>query len=281
MPAKRRRAFAALALLAAAGCSPPSELANLSSVTPAPTVRDWASRESIIELAPRPGVTLRALLLKPGRETVGSVIILTGGDGRVGLERWRPGLTYGNFVVRSRMHFAAEGFVVAVMEAPSDQSDGMKGFRLGAQHAADLKALILRLRAENGGPVWVVGTSMGTISATHGVLAAGADGAVLTSSISLPSQNYPFSVLSFPLEDIRAPVLIFHHWRDACRFSSWHGTEEIRARLVNSRKAERMAVDGGDSPQGDPCEPRGAHGFPGIERQAVALMSNWMKAATR
>ncbi len=257
--------------------------ADLASVAPAAVERNWAKRETLVSLAPRPDVRLDMLVLRPTGVPVGGLVVLTGGEGNLGLRSRPPGWLGGNFLVRSRMRFAAEGFVVATLDAPSDQSSGMRGFRLSAEHVADLAATVARLRQETKGQIWLVGTSMGSISAANGARegAAGADGIVLTSTVTVSSGNAPFSVNSLPLEDVRVPVLVFQHWRDTCIYSSWHGTEALLQRFKNARKVERITVDGGDTPRSAPCEAYAAHGYVGIEAPVVTLIADWIKAASR
>lgn len=50
-----------------------------------------------------------------------------------------------NFLVLSRQLFAEQGFVVALVDTPSDQqgSPYLSNFRQSREHAADIKALML------------------------------------------------------------------------------------------------------------------------------------------
>ena len=95
----------------------------------------------------------------------------------------------GNFLVKVREQFASHGFLVSVFDAPSDQkgSDGMLGYRVTEDHAADVAAVVKRLRELATVPVWLVGTSRGTISAANAAARlpppSGPDGIVLTSTM--------------------------------------------------------------------------------------------------
>ncbi len=55
------------------------------------------------------------------------------------------------------------------MEVPSDHKTGYGygAFRASQEHAQDIAGVIVALRREASVPVWVVGTSMGTISAAN------------------------------------------------------------------------------------------------------------------
>jgi len=276
-------AVAGFGLAALAACAPSPLSENLRDIEPAAVERNWAARESLVTLTPRPGIELDALLLRSSGEAAGGIVILTGGAGRLDLRIRPKGWLGGNFLVRSRMHFAAEGFVVATLDSPSDQAGGMSHFRASAEHAIDLAAMVVRLRQETKGPIWLIGTSMGTVSAANGGRrgGAGADGIVLTATVTRPSNTYPFSVMDMPLEEIAVPVLLFHHRHDGCAVSPWNGLPYLSRRLVASPKSEIIGVSGGDPPRSIACEAFSAHGFLGIEARAVALMTNWMRAASR
>lgn len=90
------------------------------------------------EIAARPGVTQRFILVKPAGDPVASVILFAGGHGRLALSD--AGITElaGNFLVRNRARFAAEGFLVAVLDAPSDHPGGLGAFRASEDHARDV-----------------------------------------------------------------------------------------------------------------------------------------------
>jgi alpha-beta hydrolase superfamily lysophospholipase len=94
--------------------------------------------------------------------------------------------------VRSRERFVQQGFLVAVIDAPSDRSQGLWDFRTSAAHAEDIKHVILELKRIMDIPVWLIGTSMGTVSATNAAARlneGGPDGLVLTSTITKESRR--------------------------------------------------------------------------------------------
>ena len=134
----------------------------------------------------RPGVTQSFLLVRPAERPTAAMVLVAGGNGALKLGTGRLGLG-GNFPVRNRARFAEHGLLVAVVDAPSDRPDGLDGFRTSAAHADDVRAVIAALRAEAAVPVWLVGTSMGTVSAASAAArlsAGGPDGLVLTSTVT-------------------------------------------------------------------------------------------------
>src|SRR5579883_1322344 len=90
----------------------------LASVAPA------RAGEDLIQLPTRPGVTQPFWLMTPPGQPVASVILFTGGNGILGSAH-RPVLRGRNFLIRSRDKFAAAGFLVASVDAPSDHPEGL------------------------------------------------------------------------------------------------------------------------------------------------------------
>src|SRR3972149_2551132 len=129
-----------------------------------------ARAQEIVTLATRDGATQSFLLTVPsGDNPAAAAILLPGGPGLIRLrnEGGRIRFGEGNFLVRSRQLFVGRGIVAAVMDAPSDQPQGMDdGCALGDKHAADIRRVAEDLtRRFPGIPVFLVGTSRGTVSA--------------------------------------------------------------------------------------------------------------------
>jgi pimeloyl-ACP methyl ester carboxylesterase len=262
----RRRALAVLAIAAALGASLPSPGA--------------AADEEVRTVSTRPGVTESFLLVRPPGAPTASVILLAGGDGVVALKPTGPTRLQGNFLVRTRGRFAAEGLLVAVLDAPSDHSS-LWNFRTTKDHAADLKAAIAALREIAPVPVWLVGTSMGTLSAANAAARlreGGPDGIVLTSSVSENSRMSGESVRRVALGDIRVPVLIVHHRHDACRSSPYAWASDMPRALKKAPVREVLTFDGGSPPISDPCEAKSAHGYLGLESEVVRAIAAWIRA---
>ena len=85
------------------------------------------------------GVT-QAFILIEVDNPVASVLLFTGGHGALGLKS-ASSMRWGSegFLVRSRNKFADHDFMVAVVDAPSDQQQGMNPmFRMSGAHAGDI-----------------------------------------------------------------------------------------------------------------------------------------------
>lgn len=206
-----------------------------------------------------------------------TVLLFPGGDG--GFGKVVDGrATGGNFLVRSAHHFRANGFNVAIFGRPSDTPDLDYPVRISEPHIADIRAVLDHLRKLSPAPVWLVGTSRGTISATAAAINlkdAGIAGIVLTSSVVSYSK-----VGAVPRQDLAAvtvPVLVLHHAKDACRVTLPHEVPFILRGLTNAPVKKVVIVDGGADPVGDPCEAMHWHGFIGMEEEAVNIIGNWIR----
>ena len=235
-----------------------------------------AAADRLVSVDTRPGVRVGYWLMeRPG--ATATVILLTGGDGGIGYKDGVP--TSRNFLVRSRDLFASEGFNVAVVGKPTDKDDMDLTFRAGKDHVEDLRVIAEKLRAQFGKPVWLVGTSRGSVSAA----AAGAAldsptiaGIVLTSSVTY--SKFQPAVPTLPLMDVRVPVLVMHHKRDACRDCDPREAHMITDRLTGAPVKKLLLVDGGGDPSGPVCEPMHYHGYIGMEAQAVKLIAEFIRA---
>ena len=229
------------------------------------------------------GVTQSFLLVRPAEPPTAAVVLFAGGNGALKLGTGRLGLG-GNFLVRNRGRFAEHGLLVTVVDAPSDRPDGLDGFRTTAPHADDVRAVIAALRAEAAVPVWLVGTSMGTVSAANAAArlsAGGPDGLVLTSTVTRQGRERPESVGDVRLKDIRVPTLVVHHRQDACRSTPYADTVALLRDLAGAPRRELVTFDGGATPQSGPCEARAAHGYFGLDAEAVAAIAKWITTAAR
>lgn len=246
----------------------------------AATAKEWAE-----DLPARPGVEQRVLFIEPPGKPVASAILFTGGKGKIGLRKDGTIKRGGNFLVKTRNIFASHDLLVAVVDAPSDEKDhdGMSGHRKTAAHARDIAAVVKRLRELAPVPVWLIGTSRGTISAANGAARLsgheGPDGIVLTSSVVATGNRGQDSVYDVDLEDIRVPALVVHHKDDSCYVTLWRDAESLAKKLAGSPKSELMAVTGGDDGEVDAeCGPKSHHGFLGQRDLVIERIADWIKA---
>jgi pimeloyl-ACP methyl ester carboxylesterase len=234
----------------------------------------WAEEDRLIKIDTRPGVTVSFYAMKRDG-AVATIILLPGGAGGIGMKNGVP--TSNNFLVRSRELFAAQGFNVAVVGKPSDTEDLDGSFRISPEHVEDLKQVVAYARKTMKVPVWVVGTSMGTISATALAIATGSDevaGIVLTSSVTNKKSG---AVPGQKLNAIKVPVLVVHHEFDECKICVPGEVSWIVDGLKNAPIKKEVYLRGGTDPKGNPCEALHRHGFVGMENEVVELIAAWLK----
>ena len=204
-----------------------------------------------------------------------TVVLFSGGGGGIGYRDGEP--KSGNFLIRSRDEFAKAGFNVALMGNPSDMPRLTPAFRQSPEHFADVRAVVQDIQTRSPAPIWLVGTSQGTISAA----AAGIDlgpsvqGVVLTATLS--GQQSGGSVSDLALNKLAVPVLVHQHAKDSCKLTPPYLAERLITKLTASPVKKYMEVDGGQNPTGPACEAFHYHGYIEMEPEAVAQISAWIK----
>ena len=240
-----------------------------------------AAEEEVRTVPARPGVTESFLLLRPAKTPVATVILFAGGDGNLALTPAGLGQLQGNFLVRTRQRWVREGFLVAILDTPSDHPRGLWNFRTTKEHAADVKEAVAAVRDLARVPVWLVGTSMGTLSAANAAARigdGGPDGVVLTSSVTGTSKVSYETLLHSGLDDIRVPTLVVHHKDDTCQASPYSGAEAIMKALKKATAKELMTFEGGSPAISAPCEAKAPHGYLGLEPRVVSAIAAWIRA---
>ena len=240
---------------------------------------------------------VRYILIDPGNaiparddftplERTAVLMLFIGGDGTLDLRPDQINTGSQNFLARNRHHLAAEGFVVAVIDAATDFNErigGVLGHRrpdrpLGGRYLHDLSVVMADLRTRYPRtPLWAVGNSRGTVSAAVTGLHVNppADGLVLTSSFTGPNANEELGRL--PLEAFEGPVLIVSHEADGCAFTRPADSEALVARFAASEKVQYKTFDGGSAPLTNSCDALAPHGFFGIDQKVVESITRWIR----
>lgn len=226
-----------------------------------------AAAQERVDLPSRPGVT-EPIYLTVAPNPKASGILFPSGNGDVARVR-------NNFLLRIAPRFVAAGMTVAVFDTPSDHPNGMgPPFRASPQHATDIAAAVALLKSRSPAPVWLIGTSNGSISAAEGAATVGPPG---VAGVVLTSSVWAGGMLGVPLDQIRVPVLVAHNRDDSCRNSPYGETAASMALMRQATTKELLTVSGGTL-RGNPCEAQSPHGYLGIEDQVVPPIIAWIEA---
>lgn len=261
-----RHALTALALVA-----------QLALIFPA-----WAETSTVVDLPTRAGVTQRMLFVSPDTQPRAAAVLIPGGHGALKIfDNGSLGWGDQGFLVRNRGLLVQQGIAVAIIDTPSDRRSGLAGFRDSDEHRSDIEATIQWLRSRTGGPVWLIGHSRGTESATAasvrlGASPVGPDGLVLAAPISSESAFVKGrSVPHFQLEKLQLPVLVLAHQNDGCSVTAPKDLPLVTDRLTGSPRKQVVELTGG-KPQGDLCAHQGTHGFGGLDGPAMQAISEFI-----
>ncbi|WFU07163.1 alpha/beta hydrolase (plasmid) [Rhizobium sp. CB3171] len=196
-------------------------------------------------------------ILMRASQPKGSILLLTGGDGRLNVSadaRFSDGAT--NVLIRNRDAFRDKGFNVLLVEL---------GTNLTA--ATDFMAGLKR-------PVTIVATSKGTQRAAEGLRqGARPDKLVLTSGFLSKESGPTKSVAAILGKSALLPTtLVIHHPEDNCRFTKPVGVAPFREWAGASAEVKWLS---GGSEQGNPCTFSAHHGFAGQDAELVALIADF------
>ena len=235
----------------------------------------WA--DELIAVPTREGVTTSYWWM-PRDAAKANLILLSGGSGGIGYRNGEPQST--NFLIRSREHFAtgnpAGAFNLALLGNASDLRQLDPSNRVSPEHIADIAAVVAHIRAKSSAPIWLVGTSQGTISAAAAAIVLGEkiNGVVLSAAYT--SFKAPTSVPQQAINKIQIPVMVIFHEKDSCRVTLPYEGKFIMEKLTAAPVKRLMLVSGGSNPTGNECEALHWHGFINMEVQASKVMTDWI-----
>ena len=237
-----------------------------------------ATAQELASVASRPGVTQPFVILPAdGRSPRAIALLYVGGGGRINARREDGEVKFGarNFLPRAGAEFARNDLLPVVMDAPSDSPELTDGYRTGREQSADARAVIDELKRRFPGlPVYVVGTSRGTLSAAFLGRDLGGEiaGVVLTSSLfgSANPRRQAATLRGFDYRSIGSRLLFVHHRDDSCEHTPYPSASRL------SPPYDLITVSGGKPSESAPCEPFSAHGFFGVEAATVDAIAAWM-----
>jgi dienelactone hydrolase len=254
------------------GCALLTALAALVLACYAPP----AAGQAIVQDIPTAGGSERVLYSGPANPRA-ILFMFAGGDGTVAFNTTGQITHMGpNFLMRTQPLWLAQGFAFATLGSASS----LTGKRHTPAYADTIARAIDFARTRANAPVWLVGTSMGSIAAANGAAHSPgqAAGVVLTSSVAGQNQHGE-TVFDSDLGAIAVPALIVANRGDTCPDAGPGFAPQILTALTRSRRKEIVYVESHQL-QSDPCDALSPHGYLGIEGDVVQRVSDWIRTAS-
>ena len=217
----------------------------------------------------------RVLYDAPPSEVRGIIVMFSGGADDIGIEKDGEIRHKDNFVVRSRDLWTAKGYGVILVDAIDHQS--MRGTRGTAAYADVTREVVAFAHEQAHAPVWVMGTSQGSIAAMSAAAhAQGAEiaGVILTESVSILGGSHETVFDAHP-EDVHIPALVVANKDDRCKVAPPSMAEAIAHSMRNTH-ATVLFVRGGSVRSSNACASLSPHGYYGIEGTVVDDIAAWM-----
>jgi hypothetical protein len=252
--------------------SVPAHAEGLAEALVTVPIREGVTQSGVLSL--RTGVTAPTILavLLPGYPSVVRPVVQNG----VMVDSQLTG----NFLIRSRRHLADEAIATLVVDCLSDSGDMCaSAYQASAERQQHVQLLIDKVRQLQPSvqKVWLVGTSMGTISSSFMARYGGRAyaGAVHTASITEPLAPKSYRELAdFDYGKADIPQFLVHHKDDPCSLTSYAGAQRIAERY----KLPLITVTGGRGFTGGACQAHTQHGFKGREAEVMRAIASGMKA---
>jgi hypothetical protein len=257
-------------------------------------LREWPPQRSAIEATSvAGGATERVFelpLISGERQRVlyvalhsplATIVMLPGGSGNIELTRAGDVRRDDNFVVRTRGMWAAKGYAVVIPDTIDHAN--LRGVRSSSEYASVVEALIRFAHAQAPGPVFLLGTSQGSIAAANGAAHAHPGtlaGVVLTESVSRLGGSHE-TVFDADLQDIRIPALVVANRTDRCNVAPPQDAPKVAAAMGQSPDVHVVEVSGGIEASPNACASLTPHGYYGIEARVVGTISDWIRGRPR
>ncbi len=253
-------------------------LAPRAFARPAPTSWTSVADESVIDLPLGAGLTQRVLYDAPVHPRA-TLVMLPGGSGEVGMRRDGDLRHDDNFVVRTRGDWVARGYAVLIPDTV-DRAN-LRGVRSSPAYADLVDGLATYAYSRTHAPVFLLGTSQGTIAAMNGAAHGRPgliSGVVLTESVSVPGRLSSETVFDADPQDVGVPALVVANRDDSCDVAPPSMAPRIAAAMTHSPDVRVLAINGGLQHSEKPCGSLSPHGYYGLERQVISAIVGWLTA---
>lgn len=185
----------------------------------------------------------------------------------------------GNFLIRARRFLVDEAVASLIVDCQSESGDYCSSsYQASKQRQEDVDQLIseVKQRTPSITEVWLVGTSMGTISSSFMPIhnASAYAGAIHTAAITEPYARGSYRELGgFDYKKSQIPQIFIHHISDPCALTTYSGAKLIAEKYG----ATLVTVSGGTGFQGPACAAFTEHGFRGKEKEVMNALTAIIK----
>jgi len=186
----------------------------------------------------------------------------------------------GNFLIRARRFLADESVSSLIVDCESESGDECSSkYQSSKQRQEDVDKLIAEVKGRHPSiaDVWLVGTSMGTISSSFMPIynPTGYAGAIHTAAITDPYARGSYRELGgFDYKKSTVPQFFVHHTKDPCALTTYPSAKSIAEKY----KVPLISVSGGSGFQGGVCEAFTEHGFRGKEEEVMNAVKALIKS---
>jgi len=186
----------------------------------------------------------------------------------------------GNFLIRARRFVVDDSVAALIVDCQSDSGDSCaSSYQASKQRQEDVDRLVaeVRSRTPSIAEVWLLGTSMGTISSSFMPVhnPAGYAGAIHTAMIADPYAKNSYRELGgFDYKKSGVPQFFVHHSSDPCGLTTYPSAKAIAEKFG----FPLVTVTGGAGFQGPPCEALTEHGFRGKEKEVMNAINAIVKS---
>jgi hypothetical protein len=233
--------------------------------------------ERLVDLPFPDGDHQRVLFVAPPKPKA-VIVMLPGGSGNVGLTRDGDIRHDNNFVVRTRGLWAARGYAVLIPD--TIDRENLRGARSSPEYARVVDRLIGFAHDQAAAPVFLLGTSQGSIAAMNGAAHARPGtlaGLILTESVSVMGGSHE-TVFDAEPQHVRVPALVVANEDDQCDVAPPQMAPKIASAMSQAPDVKVVTVSGGAAKSSKDCGSLTPHGYYGIEDQVVSLISDWMQS---
>ena len=222
------------------------------------------------------GTTQRVLYLTPGAAARGTIVMFPGGAGTIDISKEGHIRHPDNFLVRTRDTWLQRGYAVVLVDALGRSS--LRGVRSTPEYAHITQEVVRFAKRQGSGPVWVMGTSQGSIAAMNAAAhdpSGDISGVILTESVSILGGSHETVFDAHP-QDVRVPALVVANEDDACNVAPPSEAPAI-AQSMTHAKVAILTVKGGEQRSSKACGSLSPHGYYGIEDQVIDRIVGWMQ----